>query len=96
MPRGPVKDREREVATYNPPSVVINRRVRRVGNSLMVSLPPEIAREAGFSQGMEVRLTSRPGRVEIAGTEVPGRDLVEFAAKFTDRYRQALEMLAEV
>ena len=78
------------------PGVVINRRVRRVGNSLMVPLPPEIAREAGLSQGMEVRLTSRPGHVEIAPTEVPAQDLVEFAARFTDRYRQALARLAEL
>jgi hypothetical protein len=45
---------------------------------------------------MEVRLTSRPGHVEIAPTEVPAQDLVEFAARFTDRYRQALARLAEL
>jgi hypothetical protein len=42
---------------------------------------------------MEVEITSRPGHVEMEAAGVPNRQLVEFAARFTDRYRADLAEL---
>jgi antitoxin component of MazEF toxin-antitoxin module len=75
--------------------MLITRKIRRVGNSLMVPLPPETLRESGMQEGMEVSISSSPGRVEIEPVDAAPCDLVEFAARFTDRYRAALAELAE-
>jgi hypothetical protein len=48
-----------------------------------------------MQEGMEVSISSSPGRVEIEPVDAAPRDLVEFAARFTDRYRAALAELAE-
>ena len=74
----------------------ITRRIRKVGNSLMVPLPPETLSEAGFAEGQEVSITSRPGHVDLDPPGAPERWLVEFAARFTDRYREDLAELAEL
>ncbi|MGH7881905.1 MAG: hypothetical protein ACREN8_03215 [Candidatus Dormibacteraceae bacterium] len=75
--------------------MIIQRKIRRVGNSLMAPLPPETIKEAGFTEGMEVQILSRHGHVEMTPVETPATDLVEFAARFTKQYRQALQVLAE-
>ncbi|HEV2953108.1 MAG TPA: AbrB/MazE/SpoVT family DNA-binding domain-containing protein [Candidatus Dormibacteraeota bacterium] len=75
--------------------MVIVRKVRRVGNSLMIPLPPETLSESGFVEGMEVEISSRPGEVDMRPLNGPSPDLVEFAARFTGRYRQALTELAK-
>jgi antitoxin component of MazEF toxin-antitoxin module len=61
----------------------------------MVPIPPELLRTARLDVGQEVELTAEAGRLTItpAGIE-PDPDLVEFAARFTGRYRYALEELA--
>jgi antitoxin component of MazEF toxin-antitoxin module len=61
----------------------------------MVPIPPELLRTARLDVGQEVELTAEAGRLTItpAGVE-PDPDLVEFAARFTGRYRYALEELA--
>ena len=76
--------------------MMITRKIRKVGNSLMIPLPPETISESGFSEGMEVAIASRPGHVELEPAGVPDRSLIEFAAKFTNRYREDLAELADL
>jgi antitoxin component of MazEF toxin-antitoxin module len=73
----------------------LTRRLRKVGGSIMVSIPPELLRDSGLQLDAVVRLRSQPGRIEIEPTEAsPSQDVVSFAARFTTRYRQALKELA--
>jgi antitoxin component of MazEF toxin-antitoxin module len=75
--------------------MVIIRKIRKVGNSLMIPLPPETISESGFEAGMEVAITSRPGHVDIDPAGIPEKGLVEFTARFTERYREDLGELAD-
>lgn len=84
-----------EITLYNS-SVIITRKIRKVGNSLMIPLPPETISEAGFQEGMEVAIASRPGHVDLDPAGVPDRSLIEFAARFTERYREDLAELADL
>lgn len=79
---------------YNFLDMELERTLRKVGGSVMVPLPPEVLAESGLQVGDSVRLTSRPGRIEIAPTSTPGDDVAAFAARFTRRYHDALARLA--
>lgn len=61
----------------------------------MVPLPPEALAESGLKVGDRVRLTSRPGHIEVAPISGPDDEVAAFAARFTRRYRDALERLAQ-
>jgi antitoxin component of MazEF toxin-antitoxin module len=76
--------------------MVITRKIRKVGNSLMIPLPPETVSEAGFKVGQEVSISSRPGHVDLDPAGTPETWLVEFAARFTERYREDLAELADL
>jgi hypothetical protein len=76
--------------------MIITRKIRKVGNSLMIPLPPETISEAGFKEGMEVSIGSRPGHVDLDPAGVPDTWLVDFTARFTERYRQDLAELADL
>ena len=73
----------------------MRRNLRRVGNSTMVPIPPELLREAGLSVGQEVTIRSERGRIAIEPVEGPLPDLIAFAARFTEQYREALHQLAQ-
>ena len=77
-------------------SMIITRKVRKVGNSLMIPLPPETLSESGFKEGMEVAIGSRPGHVDLDPAGIPDNWLVEFTARFTERYREDLAELADL
>ena len=74
----------------------IIRKIRKVGDSAMISLPPETISEAGFKEGMEVAIGSRPGHVDLDPAGIPDTWLVEFTARFTERYREDLAELADL
>lgn len=74
----------------------IKRRLRRVGNSVMVPIPPELLQESGFTEGQVVRLRSRLGHIELDSDEGPDAEVAAFAARFIDRYRDALQRLADL
>jgi len=76
--------------------MIITRKVRKVGNSLMIPLPPETLSESGFTEGMEVAIGSRPGHVDLDPAGIPDTWLVEFTARFTERYREDLAELADL
>ncbi len=74
----------------------IKRKLRKVGNSIMVPIPPELLQESGFKQGQVVRLRSRLGHIDLDSDEGPDAEIAAFAARFTERYREALRRLAEL
>lgn len=76
--------------------MIITRKVRKVGNSLMIPLPPETLAVSGFTEGMEVAIGSRPGHVDLDPAGIPDKWLVEFTARFTERYREDLAELADL
>jgi hypothetical protein len=45
--------------------MIITRKIRKVGNSLMIPLPPETISESGFKGGMELAIGSRPGHIDL-------------------------------
>lgn len=62
----------------------------------MLPIPPELLRATGFQVGQEINLSAQIGRLEVSPVEAePSLDLLEFAARFTGRYRYALEELAK-
>jgi len=73
----------------------VERTLRRVGGSVMVPIPPEMLRETGLSEGDNVRLRSTSQAIAIEPVDAPDRDLVDFARRFTARYREALTLLAQ-
>jgi len=76
--------------------MIIIRKIRKVGNSLMIPLPPETISESGFQEGMEVAIGSRPGHVDLDPAGTPDKWLAEFTARFTERYREDLAELADL
>lgn len=69
------------------------RKVFRSGNSLAVTLPPEV-RDMGIDAGGEVEVDVREGRVEIRPAQSVSRELLEWTDAFVERHRELLERLA--
>lgn len=76
--------------------MLITRKIRKVGNSLMLPLPPETLKDSGFKEGMEVAIGSRPGHVDLDPAGAPDAWLMEFMGNFMERYREDLAELAEL
>jgi len=72
----------------------MTRKLRRVGNSVMLAIPSEVLAEAGLREGQSVTLRSQPGRLEVEATDMPDQRVAAFAARFSERYREALQELA--
>jgi len=88
------------VAQPEPPrphncGVSIIRKIRKVGNSLMISLPPATVSEAGFKEGTAVVITARRGHVDLDRAGMPDKRLADFTSRFTERYRKDLAELAD-
>lgn len=74
----------------------IERKLRKVGGSVMVPIPAEILRELGWEAGLMVSVDSDNGALRIEPTaERPPDDIAEFVARFTQKYEQALRNLAK-
>lgn len=72
------------------------RQLKKIGGSLMVSLPPEVLAGARLSEGSEVRIRSEAGRVILEPVApAPPDDLVTFAERFMDRYEAAFSELSD-
>lgn len=73
----------------------ITRKLRRVGGSVMVPLPPEVLEESGLAVDAEVTIRSRRGHVEIEPTGGPDPDAMQFMDSFLAEYGEAMEKLAK-
>ena len=61
----------------------------------MVVVPPEILEEMGLEVGQDVLLTSEESGLQVqSSTPQPSPDAVEFAARFTKKYEQAMRNLS--
>jgi antitoxin component of MazEF toxin-antitoxin module len=74
----------------------IKRKLRKVGNSVMVPIPPEALQESGFREGDVVQLRARLGHIDLDSDHGPDAEVAAFAARFTERYREALRRLADL
>lgn len=72
------------------------RKLSKVGGSVMLPIPPEILKELALDVGSEVRLSSGEGylRIEPAAPR-PLPEAVEFMRRFVGQYDQALRNLAD-
>jgi virulence-associated protein VagC len=69
------------------------RKVFRSGNSLVVTLPPEV-RELGIDENSEVDVEIQEGRVVITPSGVLSRAFLDWTDAFIERHRELLERLA--
>jgi antitoxin component of MazEF toxin-antitoxin module len=71
------------------------RTLRKVGGSVMLPIPPEILEELRLEVGQDVVLSSEGEviRVEPSAPR-PSPDAVEFMARFTKKYDEAMRNLA--
>ncbi|CAA9511730.1 MAG: hypothetical protein AVDCRST_MAG12-3254 [uncultured Rubrobacteraceae bacterium] len=74
----------------------IERKLRKVGGSVMVPIPPEMLDELQLRADQSVRLVSEGGGIRIEpAVPRPSPEVVEFAAKFMDEYEDVLRELAD-
>lgn len=72
------------------------RRLKKVGGSVALFIPPEMLEELHLDSGAEVEVTSGGGSIRVRRAEPgPSDDLVEFAHRFTKKYETALKNLAQ-
>ncbi len=72
------------------------RKLQKVGGSIALTIPAEMARELSLGPGDEVRVRVEDGRMVVeAVASRPPSDVVEFMARFTDKYDEALRNLAD-
>ena len=71
----------------------VTRKLRKVGGSVMVPLPPEILQEAGLVVDSTVLIRSRRGHVEIEPQAAPDTDAIAFMNSFLTEYHEAMEKL---
>ena len=72
------------------------RRLKKIGGSVALFIPPEMLEELQLEPGAEVEVSSEPGSIRVRRAESgPPEDLVEFAQRFTKKYEEALRNLAQ-
>ncbi len=72
------------------------RKLQKVGGSVVLTIPAEIARELALTPGSEVRMRSENGRLLLDPMfPKPRQEVVEFMARFMDEYDADLRSLAD-
>ena len=72
------------------------RRLKKIGGSVALFIPPEMLEELRLEPGAEVEVSSEPGSIRVRRAESgPPEDLVGFAQRFTKKYEEALRNLAQ-
>lgn len=72
------------------------RKLQKVGGSIALTIPAEMARELGLSAGDEVRMSSDGGEMRVRrGIPHPRPEVVEFMARFMKEYDADLRSLAD-
>jgi putative addiction module antidote len=72
------------------------RRLKKIGGSVALFIPPEMLEELRLEPGAEVEVSSEPGSIRVRRAESgPPEDLVKFAQLFTKKYEEALRNLAQ-
>ncbi|MGH3087399.1 MAG: AbrB/MazE/SpoVT family DNA-binding domain-containing protein [Rubrobacteraceae bacterium] len=74
----------------------ITRKLQKVGGSVALTIPAEMARELGLSAGDEVRMRSDGEEMRVKrATPRPRPEVVEFMARFMEEYDEDLRSLAD-
>jgi putative addiction module antidote len=72
------------------------RRLKKIGGSVALFIPPEMLEELRLEPGTEVEVSSEGNSIHIRRVEAgPSDDLIEFAHRFTKKYDEALKNLAQ-
>ncbi|CAN5672025.1 hypothetical protein BH24ACT20_BH24ACT20_07960 [soil metagenome] len=72
------------------------RKLKKIGGSVALFLPPEMLEELRLEAGTEVEISSERDSIQVRRAEQgPPDDLVEFAHRFTKKYEKALRNLSE-
>ncbi|HEX5850478.1 MAG TPA: hypothetical protein VFY59_14875 [Rubrobacter sp.] len=72
------------------------KRLKKIGGSVALFIPPEMLEELRLESGTEVVVTSEGGNINVRrAAEGPPDDLLEFAHRFTKKYETALRNLAQ-
>lgn len=72
------------------------RRLKKIGGSVALFIPPEMLEELRLEAGAEVEVASEGSSIRIRRVQSgPPDDLVEFAQRFTKKYETALRNLAQ-
>jgi antitoxin component of MazEF toxin-antitoxin module len=72
------------------------RTVRNLGGSVMLPIPPEILEEMSLGAGQHVMLSSEGDVIKVEPSAPrPSPDAVEFMARFTKKYDEAMRNLAQ-
>lgn len=72
------------------------RRLKKIGGSVALFIPPEMLEELRLMPDAEVEVTSEGTSIRIRRVEQdPPDDLIEFAHRFTKKYETALRNLAQ-
>ena len=74
---------------------MVQLRVRKVGNSLGVTLPAHAARILHVKEGDKLFLTEAPGGFRLTPYDPDFEKAMELAEGFMDRYKNALRELAK-
>ncbi len=69
--------------------------VRKVGNSLGVTLPAQAAHTLRVKEGDKLYLTEAPGGFRLTAYDPSFAETMELAEGFTKRYKNALRELAK-
>lgn len=72
------------------------RRLKKIGGSVALFIPPEMLEDLGLKPGAEVEVSSEGSEIRIGLIQNdPPDELVEFARRFTKKYETALRDLAQ-
>ncbi len=72
----------------------IKQRLKKIGGSVALFIPPEMLEELQLKPGTEVEVTSEGSSIRRVQPGPPD-NLVEFARRFTRKYETALKNLAQ-
>jgi antitoxin component of MazEF toxin-antitoxin module len=71
------------------------RTLRKVGGSVMLPIPPEMLEELRLGAGQDVEVSSGGNMIRVEPSAPrPSLDAVEFMARFTQKYDEAMRNLA--
>jgi len=74
---------------------MVKLKVRKVGNSLGVTLSSEVAQTLRVQEGDQLYLTEAPGGFRLTPYDPDFEETMEIAERFMKRYRNALRDLAK-
>lgn len=78
-------------------SVINTRKLRKIGNSRVVTVPEEVIKELKISDGQKISFNIDNGKVIIEAVDNgnQGTDILSIAERVSNQYNQALQELVD-